>query len=170
MAWIDDRIWCHTKFSDLSDRAAWVWVKSVAYSTGLSTRGVLTKGQQKLVGSSATVRVQLVAAGLWDEGDDGSVAIHDWADHNSKRDERRVRERERLRARRKSERETKDGTQDERATVRSTEASATRVDGSEGSDGSEGRPKAVRARLAVIESEQPRDFEIPPNLVRDISA
>jgi hypothetical protein len=164
MAWIDDRIWCHPKFTDLSPAAAWVWVKAVAYSTGFATKGHLTTGQQRTVGSDKRIRRELVAAGVWDEAADGGVTIHDWDDHNSKRDDRREKERVRLRAyreRTRTERST------ERETVRSTDAVRTRVDGS---DGSEGSSKAfARANLGgVPEPEQPREFAIPAILVKEI--
>lgn len=98
MAWIDDRIWCLGKFAELSNDAFAVWVKSVAYSSGLSTAGHLNAGQQRLVGSSAKVRRELIEARLWDENGDGkSVLIHDWDEHNGKRDARRAADRERKR-------------------------------------------------------------------------
>lgn len=105
MAWIDDRLWCHPKFTDISDRAAWVWVKSVAYSAGFQTHGLLTAGQQKAIGTDARARRELVSAGLWHEAD-GCISIHDWADHNGKRDDHRARDRERKRRQRERERAT----------------------------------------------------------------
>ncbi len=90
MAWIDDRIWCHPKFVDLSDRAHRVYVDGLAYSAGFSCRGHLSPGQQRKIGSDAKARRELIEARLWDENGDGaSVYIHDWDDHNGKRDARR---------------------------------------------------------------------------------
>ena len=104
MAWIDDRIWCHPKFSDLSSHAFAAWCKGVAYSSGMSTAGHLTAGQQKLIGADSRARRELVAAGLWDVNGDGeSVVIHDWNDHNGKRDARRAADRERKRRQRNNE-------------------------------------------------------------------
>lgn len=98
MAYIDDRIWCHGKFADLSDHAFAVYVKALAYSSGMECKGHLTSGQQRLIGGTAKARRELISARLWDENGDGqSVYIHDWDEHNSKRDERRAADRERKR-------------------------------------------------------------------------
>lgn len=100
MAWLDERVWCHPKFTDLTDRAGWTWAKSVAYACGMATGGVLTPGQQKLMGADAKVRRELVDARLWDELEDGSVTIHDWKEHNGQRDAKRKADRDRLRDKR----------------------------------------------------------------------
>jgi hypothetical protein len=102
MAWLDDRIWCHPKFTSLPASAAWVYVKGVAYSSGMSTGGVLNVGVQKMIGCSASTRRTLVLAGLWDQNRTGeTVRIHDWDEHNARRDERRRKDRERKRAERR---------------------------------------------------------------------
>lgn len=98
MAWLDDRVWCHPKTADLSSAAFAAWVKGIAYSSGMGTKGHLTAGQQKLIGGQGRARAELIAAGLWSENGDGtSVEIHDWDDHNGTRDKKREKERERLR-------------------------------------------------------------------------
>jgi len=98
MAWIDDRIWCHPKFANLSAGAFALYVKGIAYSAGMSTGGRLDAGNQKLIGATKTARAQLIDAGLWDvNGDQVTVEIHDWDEHNGKRDERRRADRERKR-------------------------------------------------------------------------
>ncbi len=135
MGWIDDRIYCHPKVLRVSKPARWTYVAGIAYSSGWGTRGVLEASALEAIGCDKKTRADLVAAGLWDEID-GVVLIHDWEDHNGRRDDRRTRERERLRTLRERQRnavQTQDSTQYERA----TDAPATRVDGSEGSDGSE---------------------------------
>src|SRR5690349_13483511 len=103
MAWLDERIWCHPKFADLSDRAFRASVHAIAYSSGFSCAGHLTPGQQAKIGADARIRAELIRFGLGDENGDGaSIYIHDWADHNSKRDARRAADRERKREARKS--------------------------------------------------------------------
>lgn len=97
MAWVDDRIWCHPKFADLSPAARWLWVCGVTYSSGFATKGALSRGQQQTIGTTKKTLVELVQAGLWEPLEDGSVQIHDWDEHNSKRDERRAKDRERKR-------------------------------------------------------------------------
>jgi len=98
MAWIDDRIWCHPKIIGLTANAKAAYVMGLAYSSGMSTAGILEPAMQKAVGATTRTRVELVAAGLWDLNGDGStVHIHDWNEHNGKRDAKKQRERERLR-------------------------------------------------------------------------
>ena len=103
MAWIDDRLWCHPKVIGLTAGAKAAYVMGIAYSSGMSTGGLLEEAMQKAVGSNNRIRTELITAGLWDaNGDGSSVHIHDWKEHNEKRDERRKRDRERKRAMRAS--------------------------------------------------------------------
>ena len=98
MAWIDDRIWCHPKIVGLSDKAKVAYVFGLAYSSGMATAGRLDAATQKRVGANPRTRGELVGAGLWDVNGDGTtIVIHDWEEHNSKRDERRAKDRERKR-------------------------------------------------------------------------
>jgi len=48
------------------------------------------------MGSTPAIRKELVNAGLWDE-DGRAIHIHDWKEHNAKRDERRAKDKERKR-------------------------------------------------------------------------
>lgn len=96
MAWIDDRIWCHPKFADISSDAAWAYVKGVAYSAGFSTAGHLTPGQLKTLGIGPKDSRALLACGLWETNGNG-IVIHDWDEHNGKRDARRAADRDRKR-------------------------------------------------------------------------
>lgn len=146
MAWLDDRVWCHPKLADVSDRSFRIWINGMAYCSGFGTRGVLTPGQQKTIGSDARARRDLVAAGLWDEVE-GGIYVHDWDEHNGKRDERRAADRERKRSARSA------------GTSAGQSAGQKCVDGSEGSDGSDVSPRAV----ASLRDERPRDFT-PPQL------
>lgn len=97
MAWLDDRFWCHPKITGLGDRAYRAYVNGVTYSSGFSTKGVLTDSQLRAVSSTPKARRELVSAGLWDDLGNGSIKIHDWDEHNGKRDERRAADRERKR-------------------------------------------------------------------------
>ena len=145
MAWLDDRVWCHPKVADVSDRSFRVWVNGMAYSSGFGTRGVLTAGQQRTIGADARVRRELIAAGLWDETDDG-VVIHDWDEHNAKRDARRAADRERKRAARS------------KGTSAGPSAGQKCVEGSEGSEGSDRSPKAVMEVLRERPQESTREL------------
>jgi hypothetical protein len=107
VAWLDDRIWCHPKFADLTDHAFTAYIKGIAYSSGFSTKGHLTAGQLKTIGIDGRAKKELIAAELWHlNGDGKSIDIHDYAEHNEKREARREKERERLRARRQNEGQT----------------------------------------------------------------
>lgn len=106
MAWLDDRIWCHPKLEGLSDSAFRIWVHGIAYSSGFSTHGVLTQGTQRMIGARSKPRAELIAAGLWEEVNRGEVLIHDWKDHNDKRDAKRAADRERKRRQRDKERDS----------------------------------------------------------------
>lgn len=103
VAWLDDRAWCHPKLVNLSDRAHRVYINSLAYASGMATKGRLTQAQQRLLGATPAIRRELLDARCWDDlGDD--IAIHDWTDHNARRDARREADRERKRAARLKER------------------------------------------------------------------
>ncbi len=103
MAWLDDRVWSHPKFADLSAAAFRSYVYGVCYSSGFGTRGKLTSGMLKTLCVTRAQRRALTDAGLWHETGDG-IAIHDWENHNGKRDDRRARDRERKRKERATER------------------------------------------------------------------
>jgi len=103
MAWIDDRIWCHPKIIGLSTNAKAAYVFGLAYSSGMATGGTLTLAMQKAVGANRKTAAELVDAGLWDtNGSNGTVHIHDWDEHNGRRDKRREQDRERQRRWRQS--------------------------------------------------------------------
>lgn len=100
MAWLDDRVIDHPKFIELSDGAFRVWAHGLIYCSRHSTGGSL----------DAFIRAhkvpkrpsnELIKAGIWDREDDGSTWVHDWQEHNEKRDqtaeERRAQARERQR-------------------------------------------------------------------------
>lgn len=140
MAWVDDRIWCHPKFTDLRADAFKLYVCGVAYSTGFGTGGHLSPGQLKTLGSTARDRRALTAAALWHDADDGGIDINDWLEHNGKRDARRAADRERKREARKADKSG--GTSAGQSAGRSTLPA--RVDGSEGSERSKPWPYELR--------------------------
>lgn len=98
MAWTDDRLWCHPKYVGLSWRAKAVLRHGFEYASGMATKGHLDPAIQKVIGADTKTRTELIDTGWWDiNGDGSSVVIHDWDEHNSKRDERREKERIRKR-------------------------------------------------------------------------
>jgi hypothetical protein len=166
VAWIDDRIWCHPKITGLTNSSYRAYVNGIAYSSGMGTQGRLDESQMKLVGAKKRDVKELIFAQLWDENADGSVTVHDWDEHNSKRDERRQADRERKRLERAKTKafsttlsagQTTDSPQDKTEAVRRTtlgqnvgpahveaRADARPMTG----EGSEEEPKAVA--LSVI--------------------
>lgn len=142
MAWIDDRIWCHPKVTDLSDAAFRLHVNAIAYCCGFGTRGFLSKGQLRTIGATPKLRKELVDSRLWDEYH-GLVYVHDWEEHNGKRDARRVADRLRKQHER-SKGQNESSPQDSPADVPAdsqqdrTAVNARRRAPDDGSDGSEG--------------------------------
>lgn len=100
MAWLDDRLWCHPKLVPLSDKAFRVYVNGITYSSGFQLRGELKLAHQKAVGSTVPIKKELVKGLLWDELDGGVVYIHDWEEHNGRRDARRKADTQRKRSQR----------------------------------------------------------------------
>lgn len=105
MAWLDDRAWCHPKLSALSDTGFRVWLSGICYSSGFGLQGRLERHHQRVIQTTPKVRAELIGLELWDEVDAGAVVIHDWAEHNDKRDARRMAARERKQKQRDRERD-----------------------------------------------------------------
>lgn len=89
MSWlkIDDRLWSHRKIVEVGDRALGVWLRLACWSAqheedGRIPRGILVM----LTGSERSDQVQaLLEAGMLDEGDQGSVFVHDFLKYNPSR-------------------------------------------------------------------------------------
>lgn len=109
MAWLDDRIWCHPKFNSLSSKAFRVHINGIVYSSGFGTKGILRPADQRKIGSTSRTKTELVLNQFWDLLDDGIVRIHDWDEHNSRRDAKRLQDRERKRRQREREDEESRG-------------------------------------------------------------
>lgn len=105
MAWLDDRAWCHPKLAALSDGGFRVWLSGICYSSGFGLQGRLERHHQRVIQTTPKVRAELIGLELWDEAADGAVVIHDWAEHNDKRDARRAAARERKQKQRDKERD-----------------------------------------------------------------
>lgn len=97
MAWLDDRLWCHPKITNVPREARWEYAAAVTYSAGFGTGGRLTSGQLAILECTPADRKALIKVGLWDDAGDGAIRIHDWDEHNGKRDKRRADDRERKR-------------------------------------------------------------------------
>lgn len=113
MAWLDDRIWAHPKIRDVPRATRWEYAASVAYASGFHTEGMLTAGQLKAIECTPKDRELLIKVGLWEDasadGNDGAIRIHDWKDHNGKRDQKRRADRLRKRAARAKDAEMSAG-------------------------------------------------------------
>ena len=146
MAWLDDRVWCHPKLTDLSNHAFRVWAHGICYSTGFGTRGRLTRGQQRTIGADKKATAELVDAGLWDI-DGSEVVYHEWDEKNGRRDDRRAKDRERKRV----ERERKRAEESAGLSTGRSKGSAAGPARAEGSEGSEGSDKSKAFGLDVLQ-------------------
>lgn len=105
MAWIDDRIWCHPKFAGVSKPSVSAWMFALCYSNGFGLFGHLTADQLQLIHVSAKERDELIARSLWHDAGGGAITIHDWAEHNGERDDKRAAARDRKRRERDRKRD-----------------------------------------------------------------
>lgn len=104
MSWLDDRLWCHPKILGVPKPVRWEYAAAVMYSSGFHTGGRLSAGQLKAIECTTKDRAALIKVGLWEDDGEGGIIIHDWDDHNGKRDARRASDRARKRAARANER------------------------------------------------------------------
>ena len=106
MAWLDPRIYAHPKLLRCSPLARWVYVAGIAYSDGFGTYGELDRAAQRVIGSTRRVRAEIVQQSLWipDESEPETVRIHDWREHNGRRDDALEVRREADRLRKREER------------------------------------------------------------------
>jgi len=95
MSWakLDDQFYDHPKIRPLSVPAAYLWVCSIGYCARHLTDGVISEDAAELLISmrkaGATfeaMRDELLAAGLWDAGDEGKLVVHDYLDYNPTRE------------------------------------------------------------------------------------
>lgn len=84
MAWLDDRLRDHPKIVRASAPAFKVWALALCYCSAHGTGGRLDEAVKALA-VPRKVTEELVALKLWDREDDG-LWVHDWQEHNSKRD------------------------------------------------------------------------------------
>lgn len=168
MAWLDDRFWAHPKVAGLTDRAYRSFVNGICYSAGMGTRGHLDDAQLRLIGAKNREKTELISRKLWVKTSSG-VRIHDWEEHNDKRDERRAVDRERKRLARAKEREERadmsagpgadspqDDPQDAAKPVRRTER---------GQNGGPARAEEVKGEGVKVEEDQNPP---PPNPAVDV--
>jgi hypothetical protein len=98
MAWLDDRIRDHPKIRRASPQAFKWWALALCYCSAHGTEGQLEDAVDVLRIPRRYV-VELVELHLWDREADGSLWVHDWQEHNERRDhaieERRAADRKR---------------------------------------------------------------------------
>ena len=99
MAWLDDRIRDHPKIIRATPQAFRFWALALCYCSAHGTEGRLAEAVRALSIPKRYVG-ELVRLRLWDSEADG-LWVHDWQEHNQKRDdaveERRKQARERQR-------------------------------------------------------------------------
>ncbi len=87
MSWarVDDGLFEHPKFADLSDRAKLLYIASLVYGNKHLTDGVIPPSGLRLIRAWANASKshvnELVASGLWELSLEGH-RVHDWADYN----------------------------------------------------------------------------------------
>lgn len=84
MGWvkIDDGFTMHPKVIGLSLEAKWAYLEALCYAAKYETDGVVPAA----VAANGSVRAELVAAGLWENGP-ASVSVHDYLLYNPSRSE-----------------------------------------------------------------------------------
>jgi hypothetical protein len=84
MAWLDDRLRDHPKIIRASAPAFRHWALALCYCSAHGTGGRLDEAI-KALGVPAKIVAELVDLKLWDRENDG-LWVHDWQEHNAKRD------------------------------------------------------------------------------------
>ena len=165
MAWLDDRIRDHPKFLELSDRAFRTHILALCYCSQHATGGHL-EPYLKATRVRKPVVNELVSARLWDLEDDG-LWIHDWQEHNEKRDatadERRAQARERQRRHRERVRARGENvTRDSHENVTRDERDKSRVTERDVSTRAHTRARRARARSSHHDQDKPLASSGPP--------
>ena len=159
----------HPKVMDLSDRAFRLHVAALCHATRNLTDGFLSELAVKVACAlaKATRRhvVELRDAGLW-IGVDGGWEIKDYVVYNPPAETLKELSDKRREAGRKGG--LRSGA-NRKAIAQASASSKTEASASNHTTQQES-PKAVSARLAVVKAEQPRDFEIPQDLVKEMPA
>lgn len=115
MPWfkVDDSFWSHPKLSDLSHAAVSLWVRAGAYCAQHLTDGRVSAATvQRQLWTSTDAADELVAAGLWEQLEDGSgYQFHDWLNYQptaEATEQKRAAARERVQRARAKKRATPD--------------------------------------------------------------
>lgn len=158
MAWLDDRIRDHPKMIGLSDAAFRAWILALTYCSQHATGGHL-EAALRVIRVRKRVENELVSAGLWDRESDG-LWIHDWQEHNEKRDasadERRAQARERQRRHRERVRSRGENvTRDSHETSRVTERDSHGVTERDSPTRARARAREARARSSHHDQDKP---------------
>ena len=90
MTWfkVDDSLAFHAKVVQAGNAAMGLWVRAGAYCSQHLTDGFVSREVALTLGKSSEVK-RLVAAGLWEEIDDG-YQVHDWLEYNPTAEEVRA--------------------------------------------------------------------------------
>lgn len=87
MSWakLDDGMWSHPKFLDLSNGAIGVWAKALSWSAQQLRDGAIPRALKAMMRATDAEVAELVNAELWDETEDG-WQIHDYLAFNPSRE------------------------------------------------------------------------------------
>lgn len=99
-------LWIHDKFLTLTAEAGWLWTRALSFSIAQKTFGEISRGALIAIRGTDEAAAELVAAGLWDETENG-WRLHDWDDHQQSREDAEALSRKRSEAGRKGGRPRK---------------------------------------------------------------
>lgn len=87
MSWakLDDGMWSHPKFLEISNGATGVWAKALSWSAQQLRNGAIPRTLQALLRATDSEIAELVGAGLWDQTEAG-WQIHDYLVFNPSRE------------------------------------------------------------------------------------
>lgn len=86
-AQLHDSFWLNPKVRGISDSAFRAYVTSISFSSANNTDGMIASYVLPALGSDEETADELVAAGLWEEVENG-WEIHDYAEHNRTSEDR----------------------------------------------------------------------------------
>lgn len=115
---VDDGMWGHPKFDDISDAALALWVRAGSWSARYLTNGVVPTSKLPVLRGTVDAANELVRAGLWREIKVG-YRFHDWEKFQDSKAEVEKR-RERWREVKRGQRSTKSNGNQEMSRVDSS--------------------------------------------------
>lgn len=155
MSWakLDDGMWSHPKFLDLSNGAVGVWSKALSWSAQHLSDGAIPRALKAMLRATDDEVADLVRAELWDETDSG-WQIHDYLVFNPSRESvLGERDKGKVRAQKSYER---------RKELKESSGEETKIFASSSGDPSRPVPSRPVPEELKSETHAPARFEKPP--------